>query len=122
MPRSGWKILLLFPALFVAGLWGLYLGGVYLLLLAIFLLLLSLRDFLFPIKYQITPEGVTMKGVLLKRATSWAEVEEIAREEGLIKLRLRKGSSSHFARWFVVHLTDKEEEIWRKIEIWRRNS
>lgn len=120
--RSGWKNLILFPALFVAGLWGLYLGGVYLLLLAICLLTLELRDFLFPLNYEISPEGVSMRGLLLKGRVRWDEVEEIKREDGVLRLRLGKSPSPRYARWFVIYLTDNEEEIWKRIESWRKNS
>jgi len=119
--KSGWKLLLLFPALLVAGLWGLYLGGIYLLLLAILVLVFALRDFLFPLTYQLTPEGVKIRGVLLREETSWDAVEEIEREKGLLRLKVAKGSSPRFSRWFVLHLAENEEEIWKSIERWRKN-
>lgn len=120
--RMGWKPLLLLPALLFAGLWGFYLGGLYLFLLAILLLILTLRDFLFPLNYQLTRDGITMKGLFLKEKARWEEVEEIKREKGLLRLKLGKSSALRAARWFVIYLTKDEEEIWKRIESWRKNS
>lgn len=110
------------PALLFVGLWGLYLGGVYLLFLAIFLTILALRDFLFPISYSITPEGISIKGLLLRGKVKWEEVEEISRENDALRLRLYKKKSPYPPHLLVVHLTTEEaEEIWKKIESLRKN-
>lgn len=124
MPKSGWKALLLIPALLLAGLVGFYLGGVILLFLALFFLLSSLRDFLFPLTYQLDSEGIKLRGLLIKRQLRWDEIEEIKRERGVLLFYQRSSlSSSRLKKPFVVYTNGNEEEIWVKIEsLWKRSS
>jgi len=124
LPKSGWKALLLIPALLLAGLVGFYLGGVILLFLALFFLLSSLRDFLFPLTYQLDSEGIKLRGLLIKRQLRWDEIEEIKRERGVLLFYQRSSPpSSHLKKPFVVYTNGNEEEIWVKIEsLWKRSS
>jgi hypothetical protein len=124
LPKSGWKALILLPALFLAGLWGFYLGGILLLILAIFLLLYSLRDFLFPLHYQLDPVGIKIKGLFLKKQLRWDDVEEI-KKEGDVFLLYPRGSfsSSRLKKPFYLYIEGNEEEVWRKIEsYWKKSS
>ena len=124
LPKSGWKALLLLPALFLAGLWGLYLGGISLLILALFFLLYSLRDFLFPLTYQLTPEEIKVRGLLIKKQLRWDEVEEIEKGKGVLLFYPRNSLSSfRLIKPFYVYTNGNEEEVWRKIEsYWKRSS
>ena len=123
LPKSGWKSLALIPALFLAGLWGLYLGGVILLILAPLLLIYSLRDFLFPLTYQLTPEGIKMKGLLIEKRLCWEEVSKIERERGVLLFYPRKNPSFFRPNKPIhIYLNGNEEEIWEKIgSYWKRS-
>jgi hypothetical protein len=124
LPKTGWKSLILIPALFLAGLWGLYLGGVILLILALILLIYSLRDFLFPLTYQLTTDGVKLRGLFIEKLLRWEEVDKIERERGVVLFYLRRDFSSYrFTKPIHLYLNGNEEEVWRKIErYWKRSS
>lgn len=95
-----------------------------LLILALFFLLSSLRDFLFPLTYQLDSEGIKLRGLLIKRELRWEEVEDIKREKGVILFYQRNSLSSfRLKKPLSVYTNGNEEEIWEKIEsLWKRNS
>lgn len=117
--HSGWRSFIIFPAFLLAGLLGLYLGGILLLFLAILFLILSLRDFLFPITYKLTPEEIRERGFLLDRSAKWKEIRNVEKEGKIVRITIEDAPGS--VRYFNIYLDENEEEIWKRIESLRSN-
>lgn len=60
--------------------------GPYTALVACIISILSLRDFLFPVSYQVSAEGARMRGLLRKAEVSWDDVRNCYLDDSGIKL------------------------------------
>ena len=61
-------------------------GSLILGLLAALLLIASISDFLFPLTFVLTDDGVAVRGLLHRRRMAWSQVRRVARDELGVKL------------------------------------
>lgn len=120
---EGRRNLVLFPAFAFAGLLGFYLGGITLAILALFLLISSLRDLLFPLRFSLSPEGVEKKGFFISQTLRWDEIKRITKEGKTVRLSpLSTPSYKESFKDILLYLDGNEEEVWQRINLYWRNS
>ena len=54
--------------------------------LAAFLLVGAISDYLFPVRYTITPGGIDVRGPLHRRRMAWQQVRRVVRDQHGVKL------------------------------------
>ena len=61
-------------------------GSVWVGMLAAGLLLAAISDFLFPIRYRMTEEGMEARGLVMRRRMGWSQVKRVVKDELGVKL------------------------------------
>jgi hypothetical protein len=90
-------------------------------MLAAGLLLAAISDFLFPIRYRMTEEGMEARGLVMRRRMGWSQVKRVVRDELGVKLTpLARPSRLEAYRgiycWFAENADEVMEFIARHTE------
>ena len=100
---------------------GIGFGGWWVGLLAGGLLVVAISDFLFPVRYVMDAEGVSARGLVLRRRMGWGQVRRVKRDELGVKLSpLTRPSRLEAYRgiylWFEMNADEVMEFIARQME------
>lgn len=111
--RNPWKaaaaVALILAASLIAGY---SLRSSTLALLTLLLLVASISDFLFPIHFQLTDTGVTVRGLLHRRYLEWEKVRRVSRDKLGVKLSpLLYPSRLDAYRGIYVWFENNSEEV-----------
>lgn len=119
--RRPGRALLLALAIALAGAWALFVFGHLLAPLATTGLLVgAVSEFLFPVRYRLTPEFAEARGPLYWRRIAWADVRRVYIGEGEIKLSpLKHGGPREAFRGVVLRLEGPSEPIQEAIRAFR---
>jgi len=86
--------------------------SVFLGLLAGLLLVASISDFLFPLTFILTDDGVAVRGLLHRRRMAWSQVRRVARDELGVKLcHLSRRSRLDAYRGIYVWFEGNSEDV-----------
>jgi len=92
---------------FGSGFWG---------LLALALLVASVSDFLFPVRYSIGPEGVEVRGPIHRRRMTWQQVRRVAKDDRGVKLSpLSRPSRLEAYRGIYLWFADNADAVMASI-------
>ena len=81
-------------------------------LLAGALLIASISDFLFPLAFVLTDDGVAVRGLLHRRRMAWSQVRRVARDELGVKLSpLSRRSRLDAYRGIYVWFEGNSEDV-----------
>ncbi len=90
----------------------LYSAFPYLVLLGNLILIGSLSDYLFPVRFRLTSEGADYRNLILKKRISWAQVRNCYVSDQGIKLSpLKRSSRLESFRGFVLLFNNNREEV-----------
>ena len=109
--QGGWNVVWVLAAVLAAsGVAGWRTGSAWCGVLAAGMLLVSLANYLLPIRYEISSEGVAVQGTRARTLIKWSRIESARlREDRAVLLVSRDGHSA--PREFQVRLTPGGQEI-----------
>ncbi len=89
-------------------------------ILALLLLTAAVSDYLFPLHYLLGPDGISVKGLLHRRAMPWSRVRRIARDDLGVKLSpLPRPSRLEAYRGIYLWFADNADEVMATIAHYR---
>ena len=89
-------------------------------MLTLILLLGSISDYLFPVRYRLSRRGIEARGLLFVRRMSWNQVRRVVREAAGVKLSPRPRHSRLEAyRGIYLWFQDNEAEVMAAIACYR---
>ena len=86
-------------------------------ILSLVLLLGSVSDYLFPVRYRLSEEGIAAAGPLFRRRMKWGEVRRVVRDELGVKLSpLPRPSRLEAYRGIYLWFAGNGDEVMEEVE------
>ena len=114
-PRKTALALVILALAAVAAWWGFQsiLAGI----LSLVLLLGSVSDYLFPVRYRLSEDGIEAAGLVFRRRMKWGEVRRVVRDDLGVKLSpLSRHSRLEAYRGIYLWFGGNGEEVMEEIE------
>jgi len=88
--------------------------------LAVVLLTAAVSDYLFPLRYALRPEGVSVRGLLHRRVLAWPRVRRVTKDDLGVKLSpLARPSRLEAYRGIYLWFADNADQVMAAIAHYR---
>jgi len=89
-------------------------------ILALVLLTAAVSDYLFPLRYVLGPEGISVKGLLHRRVMPWSRLRRVAKDDLGVKLSpLPRPSRLEAYRGIYLWFADNADQVMATIAHYR---